>query len=164
VRLASAPAPVAVPRPKNALTAEPVVGVHVQALPVSEALTVFDAVAPVSVKVAVDGAHETVPWSPVRVVAFVQSVVRLAEKVPVPSFSLRAIEPEALAVEAPNVEPVPLTFASSERWWCQPSCASAAAGTASAPAASSGIMNFFMWSPPLRLVTAFRTRLAAYHA
>ena len=105
----------AVPLPKNALTADPVFGVHVHVLPVSDALTVFDAVAPVSVTVAVDGAHESVPCSPVRVIAFAQSVLKLAEKVPVPSFSLRAIEPEAVAVDAANVEPVPLTLASVPR-------------------------------------------------
>src|SRR3954447_26219544 len=113
VRLASAPAPVAVPRPKNAFVVVPPVGVHLHVLPVSVECNVFDAVAPVSVSAAVDGAHASVPCLPVRVVAFVQSVVTVAANVPVPSFSLRGIEPEGAAEGFARLAPVPLTLARS---------------------------------------------------
>src|SRR3954451_2386346 len=111
VRLASVPEPVAVPRPKNALVVVPPAGVHLHVLPVSVAFNVFDAVAPVIVSAAVDGAHASVPRMPVRVVAFVQSVVTVAANVPVPSFSLRAIEPESAADGFARLAPVPLTLA-----------------------------------------------------
>src|SRR3954464_12795695 len=96
--LASVPVPVTAPRPKKPLTAAPLVGVHLHVLPASEACVVLAVLAPVSVSVAVAGAQERVPCSPVRVVAFVQSLAMLAAKVPVPSFSLRTIEPDAVAV------------------------------------------------------------------
>jgi hypothetical protein len=75
----------------------------------------LDAVAPVSVSVAVDGAHASVPRAPVRVTAFVQSVVTVAANVPVPSFSLRAIDPDTAADGFAKLAPVPLTLASSAR-------------------------------------------------
>ena len=61
VSAASVPAPVTVPLPKNVLTFVPSVFVQVHVLPVSGELTVFVVVAPVSVSVAVAGAHESVP-------------------------------------------------------------------------------------------------------
>ena len=91
----------------------PVFGVQVQVLPVSVPDSVFDAVAPVSVSVAVLGAHESVPRSPLRVVAFARSVVIAAENVPVPSFALMAIEPDAVARAPAKLVPVPVSSRAS---------------------------------------------------
>ena len=93
------------------------------------------------------GAHESVPRIPVRLVALVQSVVTVAANVPVPSFSLRPIDPETAADELVRLAPVPLTLARRERW-CPPcpSCADAAAGTASAATAVRTVSSFFISS------------------
>jgi hypothetical protein len=100
VRLASVPAPVAVPRAKKARTvcALPAF-VHVHVLPVSDAVTVFaDDVLLVRVSDAVAGSHVSVPRSDAFVVAFARSFVKLRVKVPVVSLSLRpASVPDALA-------------------------------------------------------------------
>lgn len=109
---ASAPAPVAVPRPKNALTAEPPVGVQVHVLPVSVVVTVFAVVAPVSVSAVVAGAHTSVPCVPVRVTALEVSVVIVALNVPAPSVALPLAVPDAVADAAAKLVPVPVTFAS----------------------------------------------------
>jgi hypothetical protein len=112
VRDAAAPVPVTAPRPKNALTAVPLVGVHVHVLPVSVALAVSAAFVPVSLTAAVAGMHFSEPRMPVRVVAFAASFVMVTAKVPVRSVLLREIEPEAVAVAPANEVPVPVTFAS----------------------------------------------------
>jgi hypothetical protein len=80
---------------------------------VSVALVVSAVFDPVSFTVAVAGMHFNVPRLPVCVVAFVASFVIDAVKVPVPSLSLRAIEPDAVAVAPAKEVPVPETFASN---------------------------------------------------
>jgi hypothetical protein len=81
------------------------VGVHVQRLPVRLSVYVDAETREI---VAVAGAHDSVPRSPVRVVA-APVAVTAAVNVPLPSFLL-VIVPLALARV-----PVPLSFASA--WW-----------------------------------------------
>jgi hypothetical protein len=96
------------PWPKNIEVdvVEPV-AVHVHDLPVSDSETVDE---PMSVSASVAGAQESVPRSPVRVVA-APVVVTADVKVPAPSFLL-AIVPCALASV-----PVPESLAYSAWWW-----------------------------------------------
>ena len=96
------------PRPKNidVDVVEPA-AVHVQDLPVSDSETVDE---PTSVNASVAGAHESVPRSPVWLVA-APVVVTADVNVPVPSFLL-AIVPCALASV-----PVPESLAYSAWWW-----------------------------------------------
>ena len=97
--------------PKNARTTEPVVGVHAHVLPVSDDCVVVVAV---SVSDAVAGAQETLPRSNMRFTAFAQSVETVAENVPLCSVP-PTIDPDAVAVAAPKVVPVPDSFARA--WW-----------------------------------------------
>ena len=95
------------PRPTNIdVDAVEPAGVQVHDLPVSVSDTVDE---PVSVSASVAGAQESVPRSPVRVVA-APVVVTADVKVPVPSLVLASV-PCAL----PSV-PVPESFANSA-WW-----------------------------------------------
>jgi hypothetical protein len=108
---ASVPAALTVPLPKNRRTVVPSVFVHAHVLPVSAgALSVFVDVAPTSESVTVAGAHESVPRSDVLVVAADQFVLSVALNVPVPSATLMAV-PDAVAVVAPKLVPVPESFA-----------------------------------------------------
>jgi hypothetical protein len=97
VKLASEPAPVALPRPKNMLTAVPAVVVHVHVLPLSVDVTVFVEVAPVSVNVAVAGAHVSEPRSPLFGFASDWLFVIVGVNVPVPRLAFPAAVPEAVA-------------------------------------------------------------------
>src|SRR5262245_34165623 len=144
-RPANVPVPPAMPRPKKERTTVPSVFVNEHVLPVRLDDTALPGV-PVTFRVAVAGAHASVPLSKVLLVAADQFVVRLAVKVPLSSREPFVTEPVALAVVPLKLEPVPLSFANTPRlwWYGKPPGASAVVGATSAAPAMRLIRTLFM--------------------